>query len=65
MNQQFAILVIQLLLQYGPEVAAKFVEIWHKSDPTLEDWQAIFALAKKPIARVDESGNIVVPPAGT
>lgn len=42
-----ALALAQLLLQYGPEVAAKFVELWHKPDPTKDDFLAVLDAISK------------------
>jgi hypothetical protein len=47
MTPQLAALIIQVLLKYGPSVAQAITEILHKQDPTLEDWNKVFALSRK------------------
>jgi len=46
MSPELILVVAQLLLKYGPELAQGFVSILHKTDPTLDDWAAVFAHAK-------------------
>ena len=39
-----AIIIAQLLAQYGPELAGKIAVMLHsKSEPTLEDWHRLLA----------------------
>lgn len=39
-----AVLVAQLLLQYGPTVAQSVAALLHKTtEPTLDEWLAVFA----------------------
>ena len=49
-----AISIIQLTAQYGPAFVSSLITIAHAPAPTLEDWQAVFALAKNKIADVDD-----------
>lgn len=42
------VIVGQLLLKYGPDVAQAFTSLLHKADPPKpEEWAAFFALAAK------------------
>ena len=51
-----AIVVAQLLLKYGPDVAQAFVALLHKADPPkAEEWTAFFSLVSK-------SGESYFPP---
>lgn len=43
---QLGIVIAQLLLQYGPDLAAKFVDIIHSDkEPTVDDWRKLLAQA--------------------
>lgn len=43
---QLGIVIAQLLLQYGPDLAAKFVDIIHSDkEPTIDDWRQLLAKA--------------------
>ena len=43
---QLGIIIAQLLLQYGPELAGKFAELVHSDkEPTLDDWRALLKQA--------------------
>ena len=42
-----AILIVQSLIKYGPEVARAIAAIFQKSDPTPAEWEAVFKLAEK------------------
>lgn len=42
------LVILQLLLKYGPEVAAKARELMRGKDPTDEDWAKVFELAQTP-----------------
>lgn len=54
---EVALLIGQLLLKYGPDVAATFTTLLHKTDPPKpEEWTAFFALVAK-------SGESYFPPA--
>lgn len=46
MPPELILLTAQLLLKYGPTVAQDFVILFHKGDPTLDDWKALFAKVK-------------------
>lgn len=41
-------LIIGALLKYGPDAAEAIRNLFKKSNPTLEDFDPIFALARKP-----------------
>jgi|GEM_PF-2663955 len=41
------LLIAQLLLKYGPGVAAVVAALFEKKEVTLEDWQKVFAMAEK------------------
>jgi len=41
------ILIAQLLLKYGPGVAAGVAALFEKKEVTLDDWQKVFAMAEK------------------
>jgi len=43
---ELGILITSILLKYGPVVAEEVTVLIHKGDPTLADWQAIFAKVK-------------------
>ena len=49
--------VIILTAKYGPAFVQGIITIAHKADPTLADWQAVFDLAKEPIADVSDIPN--------
>jgi hypothetical protein len=36
-------LIIQEALTNGPKLARQIVELWHKGDPTKEDWEKLFS----------------------
>lgn len=40
---EIAILIVGALLKYGPEAAQMVATILHKEDPTLADFDALFA----------------------
>ena len=43
-----AIVIAQLLLQYGPALAGEFVTLFHSDkEPTAADWHALLAKASK------------------
>jgi len=44
---ELGILIAQLLLKFGPDLAEEIVILLHKADPTLQDWQALFAKVRK------------------
>lgn len=46
MNPSLILLAGQLLLKYGPDIAHAFVLLFHKPDPTLADWETLFAQVK-------------------
>lgn len=46
MTPEMMILVAQILLKYGPVVAEELAVLFHAPDPTLADWQALFAKVK-------------------
>ncbi len=48
MTPEIAILIAQMLVKYGPAVAREVKLLLQKKDPTLEDWEKVFALAEKP-----------------
>jgi hypothetical protein len=41
-------LVVELLLRYGPGMARAVQQLFTKTNPTQADWDAVFALAEKP-----------------
>ncbi len=43
---EIAVLIATALIKYGPEVAQGIATILHKNDPTLADWEAVFAKVK-------------------
>lgn len=46
MNPQLMLLAGQILLKYGPVVAQELVALFHKTEPTLDDWNALFDKVK-------------------
>ena len=42
------LLVGQLLVQFGPQVAAEFQKLFSNPTPTQADWDNLFALANTP-----------------
>ena len=38
MTEELALLAGQLLLKYGPKLAADFLTLFHKQGATLQDW---------------------------
>lgn len=62
------LIIAQLLLQYGPALAAEVAAILHTpTDPTLAQWNAIFAQARTyaqiiaaPVATAPTVGGTVV-----
>ncbi len=38
----------QLLIQFGPTVAAGFQKLFTTANPTQDDWDKLFAMAQKP-----------------
>jgi len=52
------LLVLQVLLQYGPAVAQEVQKLIAMKDPTQADWDALFAKAQTPYS------TYVPPPAG-
>jgi len=59
MNVQLAIVIGQLLIQYGPEFVSALIKIFNNNAPTQADWDAAFALAKNPI--VQPTAVVTVP----
>ena len=41
------LLIAKALLDYGPAVARALAEIFQKPNPTLEDWEKVFAVSEK------------------
>lgn len=39
---EIALVIGQLLLKYGPDLAEKYAALYHSKDPTLNDWIALF-----------------------
>ena len=58
-----ALLVGSLLLKYGPDLAKEFMLLVQKKDPTADDWQKVFDLAKEPW--VDAKPDEIAPPGLT
>lgn len=48
MNTEVALLIGQALVKYGPTVARALAALFLKDEPTLDDWENVFALAEKP-----------------
>jgi hypothetical protein len=48
MNTEIALLIGQALVKYGPTMARALAALFMKDEPTLEDWEKVFALAEKP-----------------
>lgn len=42
-----ATMLLQVLIQYGPDAYAKWVEIMHKTDPTKDDFLAVLDAISK------------------
>ena len=40
-------LVVELLLRYGPGMARAVQQLFTKANPTQADWDAVFALSEK------------------
>lgn len=57
MNPALALVIGQLLLQYGPTFVEALVKIFNNNNPTQADWDAAFALVKNPIAQVSDMPN--------
>jgi hypothetical protein len=47
MTSQQIMLVVELLLRYGPGMARAVQQLFTKTNPTQADWDAVFALAEK------------------
>ena len=48
---QTTIFIIEALLKYGPGLARQLVKIFSRqTDPTLDEWEALFVAADKPYA---------------
>ncbi len=47
-----ALLIAQMLLQHGPAAARALAEIFQKPNPTLQDWEVVFARAEKPYSQL-------------
>lgn len=56
---EIALLVGQLLLRFGPDLAKEFVLLTQKNNPTPEDWQKVFDLAKEPW--IDAKPSEIIP----
>ena len=54
MNTQLALVIGQLILQYGPEFVQALIKIFNNNAPTQTDWDNAFALAKNPIVQVGD-----------
>ena len=52
-----ALLILELLLRYGPAVAEAAQQIISKNDPTPDDWQKLFAIASKPYDKYIEEAK--------
>ncbi len=48
-SEELIILIAQILIKYGPQAAAAFVNIFKVKNPTDADWQAVWDLAAKPL----------------
>ena len=42
-----AIIIAQVLIKYGPEVARQLARLFGQKEITLEEWEKVFALAEK------------------
>ena len=42
-----ALLIAQMLIQYGPQAARELVALFKLQDPSVEDWEKVFALCDK------------------
>jgi hypothetical protein len=47
MTSQQIMLIVELMLRYGPSLARAVQQIFQKQNPTQADWDAVFALADK------------------
>ena len=47
MTSQQIMLIVELMLRYGPGLARAVQQIFQKQNPTQADWDAVFALAEK------------------
>jgi hypothetical protein len=47
LSPEIILLIGNILLKYGPAVARQIKALFEKDDPTVEDWEAVFALAEK------------------
>lgn len=47
MSVDMIIVIAQALVKYGPAVARSIRDIFTKANPTIEDWEAVFALSEK------------------
>lgn len=45
---EIALLIGQLLLKFGPDIAREFTLLLHHEAPKQEDWDKLFELAKEP-----------------
>ena len=51
------LLLVQILVTHGPEIAADIATLLHSPDPTLEQWLAVFAKAQ---GKVNNDGTITL-----
>ena len=42
-----ALLIAQALIKYGPAAARAIAALFKKDEPTMEDWEKVFAIAEK------------------
>jgi hypothetical protein len=49
MDAATTMLLVQVLLQYGPEAVRQILSIFKKADPTVEDWEALLAIVDTPL----------------
>lgn len=54
MSPQLALMLTTLIVQYGPEFVQALITIFNTPNPTLDQWNAAFALAKNPIAQISD-----------
>lgn len=43
-----ALIILELILRYGPAATRELIAIFQKPAPTDADWQRVFALTEKP-----------------
>lgn len=48
MTPEIAVLILRILTQYGPVAARAARDLIAKKEPTLADFDALFAMAEKP-----------------